>query len=239
MDTLAQKVTDTLRNWILSGDLEKGSRIEEVPLAERLQVSRTPVRAALATLANEGLIEHQPKRGYLVRTFSAQEIMPTYEVRAVLEGLVCRSVALIGLEEAARQQLQECLAVGDRILAKGSLVHEDLEPYRQMNVTFHNTLIQSAGNAVAGRFAIQAQALAFSSDRIMLWHDHAIIMRSHDDHHRILRALLDRDCSRAEQLMREHVYYAGVILRDNYEKTAGAIQALAQTELPRAARKKG
>jgi GntR family transcriptional regulator of vanillate catabolism len=239
MDTLAQKVTDTVRNWILSGELEKGGRIEEVPLAERLRVSRTPVRAALATLANEGLIEHLPKRGYLVRTFSAQEIMPTYEVRAVLEGLVCRNVALIGLDAAAQQQLQECLAVGDRILAKGRLLEEDLEPYRQMNVTFHNTLIQSARNSVAERFAIQAQALAFSSDRIMLWHDHAIIVRSHDDHHRILQAILERDCSRAEQLMREHVYYAGVILRDNYEKTAGAIQALALAETPREARKPG
>jgi len=224
MDTLAQKVTDTLRNWILSGELEQGRRIEEIPLAERLQVSRTPVRAALATLSNEGLIEHQPKRGYLVRTFSAQEIMPTYEVRAVLEGLVCRHAAMIGLQAHARQQLQECLELGDRILAKGTLLESDLEPYRQMNVTFHNTLIQSAQNSVAERFAIQAQALAFSSDRIMLWHDHRIIVRSHDDHHRILQAVLDRDCSRAEQLMREHVYYAGVILRDHYEKTSGAAQ---------------
>ena len=217
MDTLAQKVTDTLRNWILSGEFDQGSRIEEIPLAERLSVSRTPVRAALATLSNEGLIEHTPKRGYVIRTFSVEEIMPTYEVRAVLEGLVCRHTALKGLSESAQATLQKCLLIGDRILAKGALQESDLEPYRQMNVVFHNTLIHSAQNAVAERFAIQAQAMAFASDRVMLWHDHRIIQRSHDDHHRILQAILDRDCTRAEQLMREHIYFAGVILRDNYE----------------------
>ena len=219
MDTLAQKVTDILRNWILAGEFEQGSRIEEIPLSERLSVSRTPVRAALATLSNEGLIDHTPKRGYVIRTFSVDEIMPTYEVRAVLEGLVCRHTALKGLPSQAQATLQECLATGDQILAKGTLQETDLEPYRQMNVIFHNTLIQSAQNSVAERFAIQAQALAFASDRVMLWHDHQIIQRSHDDHHRILRAILDRDCTRAEQLMREHIYFAGVILKDNYQES--------------------
>ena len=160
-----------------------------------------------------------PKRGYVIRTFSIDEIMPTYEVRAVLEGLVCRHTALKGLTEEAQTCLLECLAIGDQILAKGSLQEMDLEPYRQMNVRFHNTLIQSAQNSVAERFAIQAQALAFASDRVMLWHDHRIIARSHDDHHRILQAIMDRDCTRAEQLMREHIYYAGVILKDNYEES--------------------
>ena len=219
MDTLAQKVTDILRNWILAGEFEQGSRIEEIPLSERLSVSRTPVRAALATLSNEGLIDHTPKRGYVIRTFSIEEIMPTYEVRAVLEGLVCRHTALRGLSKDAKTTLLECLAIGDKILANGSLDEADLEPYRQMNVRFHNTLIQSAQNSVAERFAIQAQALAFASDRVMLWHDHRIITRSHDDHHRILQAIIERDCTRAEQLMREHIYYAGVILKDNYEES--------------------
>jgi GntR family transcriptional regulator of vanillate catabolism len=219
MDTLAQKVTDILRNWILAGEFEQGSRIEEIPLSARLSVSRTPVRAALATLSNEGLIDHMPKRGYVIRTFSVDEIMPTYEVRAVLEGLVCRHAALLGLSSAAQITLKNCLSIGDQILAKGTLKEADLEPYRQMNVLFHNTLIQSAHNSVAERFAIQAQALAFASDRVMLWHNHQIIQRSHDDHHRILQAIVDRDCTRSEQLMREHIYFAGVILKENYEES--------------------
>ena len=75
MDTLSQHVTDTLRDWVLHGKFSPGARLEEIPLAEKLGVSRTPVRAALATLGNEGLLEHPPKRGYTVRAYDIGEIV--------------------------------------------------------------------------------------------------------------------------------------------------------------------
>jgi len=218
MDTLSQHVTGTLRAWILQGRLRPGSRVEEVPVAEALKVSRTPVRTALAALAMEGLIDHQPKRGYLVRAFALEDILSAYEVRSVLEGLACRRVASQGVDAATAARLRDCIAQGDQILAKGELLAEDLTPYQQMNVTLHNTLIQAAKNPWVERFGTQAQAVPFASDRIMLWHDHGVILRSHDDHHRIVQAVLSGDGARAEQLMREHVYYAGVLLRDNYQR---------------------
>lgn len=218
MQTLAQSVTETVRDWILHGQLRPGARLEEIPLAEKLGVSRTPVRAALGTLASEGLIDHQPKRGYLVRGFDVEAILAAYEVRAVLEGLACRNAALRGLSEAQQRSLQACLSEGDRLLAHGELRAQDHEPYQRMNVTLHDTLLQASGNAWVTRFAEQAQNIPFASDRIILWDDHAIILRSHGDHHRIVEAVIQRDPVRAEQLMREHVFYAGVILRRNYQK---------------------
>ncbi|MBN8749135.1 HTH-type transcriptional regulator LutR [Xylophilus ampelinus] len=218
MRTLAQDVTETLRDWILHGQIQPGERLEEIPLADKLGVSRTPVRAALATLANEGLVDHQPKRGYLVRGFDMEAIAAAYDVRAVLEGLACRNAATRGLTEAQSQRLQDALAEGDRILARGELRPEDHAPYQQMNVTIHDTLLQASGNPWVNRFAEQAQNIPFASDRIILWDDHPIILRSHGDHHRIIEAVIARDAVRAEQLMREHVYYAGLILRRNYEK---------------------
>src|SRR6218665_1734040 len=96
MQTLSQNLTETLRDWLLHGRLKPGERIEEVPLALTMGVSRTPVRAALATLASEGLIDHQPKRGYLVKEFALAAILAAYEVRAVLEGLAGRSAGCPG-----------------------------------------------------------------------------------------------------------------------------------------------
>jgi GntR family transcriptional regulator of vanillate catabolism len=218
MQTLAQNVTDTLRDWILHGRMRPGMRLEEIPLAEQLGVSRTPIRSALGTLASEGLIDHQPKRGYLVRAFDMEEIVAAYEVRSVIEGLACRNAAVRGLTESQTRTLTASLAEGDRILAKGELRPEDHEPYQQMNVTIHDTLLEASGNPWVTRFAVQAQNIPFASDRIILWDDHAIILRSHGDHHRIVEAVIARDSARAEQLMREHVYYAGVILRKNYQK---------------------
>jgi len=218
MRTLAQDVTETLRDWILHGQIQPGERLEEIPLAEKLGVSRTPVRAALGTLANEGLVDHQPKRGYLVRGFDMEAIAAAYDVRAVLEGLACRNAATRGLTEEQSQRLLNALAEGDRILARGELRPEDHAPYQQMNVTIHDTLLQASGNPWVNRFAEQAQNIPFASDRIILWDDHPIILRSHGDHHRIIEAVIARDAVRAEELMREHVYYAGLILRRNYEK---------------------
>ncbi len=221
MNTLAEHVTETLRNWILQGILAPGERLEEIPLAEKLGVSRTPIRAALAHLGNEGLLEHQPKRGYTVRVYQYEDIIGAYEVRAVLEGLACRRAAHQGLSNLDISRLKACLAEGDAILSKGVLLPEDHQPYQQMNITLHETLLKAAENSWVTRFATQAQTAPFASDHIMLWDDHGIILRSHNDHHLIVTAVIERDGARAEQLMREHVYYAGLLLRDNYERLSG------------------
>lgn len=225
MQTLAQNVTEQLRDWILHGRMPPGSRLEEIPLAQQLGVSRTPVRAALNTLVGEGLVDHQPKRGYLVRGFDVEAIVAAYDVRSVLEGLACRNAALRGLTDAQTRLLRESLAIGDRILASGELRPEEHAPYQEMNVAIHDTLLQASGNPWVTRFAEQAQNIPFASDRIILWDDHAVILRSHVDHHRIVEAVIARDGARAEQLMREHVYYAGVILRKEYRKLLDAGEA--------------
>lgn len=218
MNTLADHITQTLRGWVLQGLLAPGDRLEEIPLAQKLGVSRTPIRAALANLGNEGLLEHQPKRGYSVRVYQYEDIIGAYEVRAVLEGLACRRAAQKGLSSLVVSQLKACLAQGDAILSKGRLLPEDHHPYQQMNITLHETLLAAAENSWVSRFTTQAQTAPFASDRIMLWDDHRVIDRSHNDHHRIVDAVIERDAARAEQLMREHIYFAGILLKENYER---------------------
>ena len=236
MQTLAENVTDTLRGWILHGRVRPAERLEEVPLAAQMGVSRTPVRAALATLANEGLIVHQAKRGYQVREFRMEELVAAYDVRAVLEGLACRNAATLGLTTEQITRLRARLAEGDRILGHGELRPDEHEPYQRMNVDIHETLLDASGNPWVRRFAVQAHNIPFASDRIILWDDHAVILRSHGDHHRVVEAVIARDAARAEQLMREHVYYAGVILRENYlQLLAAGEQAPGMRPSPRVA----
>ena len=220
MRTRSQDITDALRQRILSGEYPPGERLEEVPLAEALGVSRTPVRAALTLLAQEGLIDYQPKRGYQVHGFSPEEVFAAYEVRAAIEGLACRLAAQNGIDAETAARLEACLAEGDAILARGRLVPEDFQPYQAMNVAFHDTIIALSGNPWVGRFVEQTHAIPLVSDRIILWHDHAVILRSHDDHHRILAAIRHRRAARAEDLMREHVTYAGEFLRENFHRVA-------------------
>lgn len=218
MRTRSQDVTETLRSGILTGEVPAGERLEEIPLAERLGVSRTPVRAALTLLATQGLLDYQPKRGYVVRRFEAEDIFAAYEVRATIEGLACRLAAINGVPAAVVETLECCLDEGDRILAGGGLREADLQPYQAMNVAFHSAIISVSGNRWAERFISETHAIPFVSNRVILWHDYGVIRRSHDDHHRILAALTARDGARAEGLMREHVYFAGLFLKENFHR---------------------
>ena len=86
----SESVVVELRDMIMRGEFVAGFHLQEVPLAERMGVSRTPIREALNMLAKEGLLEPGPKRGYKIRTFTIGEIVEAYEVRATLEGMACR-----------------------------------------------------------------------------------------------------------------------------------------------------
>ncbi|MCU0818984.1 MAG: GntR family transcriptional regulator [Beijerinckiaceae bacterium] len=210
--TTAADIAAHLRERILAGEFAPGARMHQVQLSEMLGISRTPIREALGQLANQGLLVYEPNRGYAVRTFSLAEIEAAFEVRARLEALACGLCARHGLEPAVLARLRACLALGDRILAKGQLEPEDLAPYRAMNVEFHETLLTRSGNAFLGDFVRQCHNVPLASDRVFVWEDHGVIARSHDDHHRILHAIEMRDAERAEALMREHVRFAGFVL---------------------------
>src|ERR1700733_4559939 len=92
-----------LRELILSGEFEAGERMSELPLVERLGVSRTPVRLALAELEHEGLLARLPGGGYAVREFTLREIEEAVELRGVLEGTAARFAAERG---ATRRELR-------------------------------------------------------------------------------------------------------------------------------------
>lgn len=244
MRTRSQDVTDAVREWILTGSIPAGERLEEIPLAEKLGVSRTPVRAALTLLATERLIDYQPKRGYVVRRFEPDDVFAAYEVRASMEGLACRQAAERGVPAARIEELRACLDEGDAILAKGRLDPRDLQPYQAMNERLHDIIISQSGNPWVRRFVAQTHAIPFVSDRVILWHDYGVIRRSHDDHHRIIQALAERHGARAEDLMREHVYFAGLFLRDNFDRirlqsdpTSAPRSALSEGDVPPAPRR--
>ncbi|MEA3066092.1 MAG: GntR family transcriptional regulator, vanillate catabolism transcriptional regulator, partial [Sphingomonadales bacterium] len=101
-----QVVVDRLREMILSGEMAGGERLMEVSLSEQLAVSRTPIREALIILAEDGLVEYRPNRGYVVRNFTLSYIMDAYVIRESLEALACRLAAEKGISAAMREEMQ-------------------------------------------------------------------------------------------------------------------------------------
>ncbi len=214
--TTTQAAARILRERILEGSIPPGSTLRQDALALQLGISRTPLRTALAELARDGLVTYEANRGYAVRAFDLSDIRSAYEARAMLEGLACRLAARCDADSDARApllvRLRDCVARGDAILSAGILRPQDLGPYRQMNVDFHEAILNASGNPWVIEFVQRTHNVPLASDRVFYWEDFDIIRRSHDDHHRILAALTQGDGRRAENLMWEHVINAGDIL---------------------------
>ncbi|MGQ4273780.1 GntR family transcriptional regulator [Terrihabitans sp. B22-R8] len=203
--TRSVSITEDLRCAILAGEFQPGERMLEVSLSERLNVSRTPIRAALHSLAGEGLLDHFPNRGYYVREFSLDEIMQAYEIRATLEGLAAKRAAQIGLSDAERDIIETALREGDDLLSKPELEPSARSAYADINVAFHSAIHQAGQSRMLRDMLRMSQQVAPSSHRNVIAFEHPDVRRRHDDHHRIYEAVLYRDGARAEMLMRNHV----------------------------------
>lgn len=225
--TVADGATNALREMILSGALRPGERVHQDHLAELLGLSRTPLRTALATLANDGLLDYESNRGYRVREFSVDTIRSVFEIRSVLEAQACRIAARIGCSDGMLDELDALLQTGDDILASGKLDPAALPAWRRMNVMFHDAIMRETSNPLLGEFVARTHNVPMVSDRVILWDDYTIIHRSHDDHHRIARALRAGEGERAAAVMNEHVNFAGDLLIERLRQDPeGALQHL-------------
>ncbi len=200
-----ENVANDLRDRILRGVIPPGAHLQELQLSEQLNVSRTPIRSALALLASEGLVEYTPKRGYRVRSFSLEDIVCAHLARANLEGLACRLAAERGLTPGDILKLERTLDIGDAILARGQFLEEDHHAWAEMNDLFHGTIIDIAGNRILADLIDRTCIIPLGSHRVIHWYDPVGIKSSHDIHHRIYRYIRDRCGVNAESLMREHI----------------------------------
>ena len=199
-----------IRELILSGALPPGSRVTEIGLAERLNVSRTPVRNVLPALAREGLLEPVGRRGYAVRGFTLVESLEALDVRAMLEGFAARRVAEAGADAALLAALGDCLAEGDAIFAKGRLDAEDEDAYGQMNARFHALIFDAARSPLLNDLYDRVRQAPFVApgaiafNRLDLIKAFALLFYAHGQHHAIVDAIASGDGARAEGLFREH-----------------------------------
>lgn len=218
--TLAQSVTDQLRALVMEGGFKPGERLQEVSLSQRLGVSRTPVRAALNSLAAEGMLHYAPNRGYRVSHIDADRLITIFDLRGVLEGLAARLAAEHGLDEAELADFRQALEQGDAIMSSGTLRAEDREAFAEVNARIHQTIVGAANDSMLTDMIRVCHNIPISSERNVLWTDYGWLRRSHDDHHRILDAILLREGSRAEQLMREHVHSVKLQMRAQLSQPA-------------------
>jgi len=200
---LTDGLYERLRQAIVSGDLRPNQRLIEVELAQRLQVSRTPVREALQRLALDGLVLSH-RRGWIVREHTAAEIEEIYECRMALEGYAARLAA----ERATPDQV----AALEEILHRG---RDDLGPPKDwmvpVNDAFHNGVIEAAQNTMLADLCIRSRLYYFNS-QIALLYTAEQAAESRRQHYGLVEAIRERDGGKAESLAREHVATALKVL---------------------------
>ncbi|MFP6851400.1 MAG: GntR family transcriptional regulator [Pseudomonas sp.] len=199
-----------IRELILRGQLPAGERVTEAALAERLGLSRTPVRQALPALAQEGLLVPVGKRGYAVRVFTAAETHMALEIRATLEGMAARIVAEQGLSPELLEEFQKCLDEGDEILSRDGLGQEEEQAYGEMNQRFHELILRAAQKPLLNELVARCLVVPFVSPLMVAFGDPDITLiredltYAHRQHHYIVEALRNREATRVEMLLREH-----------------------------------
>jgi DNA-binding GntR family transcriptional regulator len=196
---LRQAVTDAIRRSIVSGRFQPGERLYEENLASELEVSRNPVRESLQTLATEGFVELEPRRGAKVAQFSDQRVRELFEVREALEGLVARLAATRRSDDQLAE-LQSVLAAGEAGVARG-----ELSELPGLNTRFHALMAEMAANTML------AEHLERLSDLIKWIYAERIQLRStHSwrEHRAIVDAIASGDADEAARRASQHVSQA-------------------------------
>ena len=221
---LQETVLMQLRDLVLRGEIPPGRRLAEQQLAERLGASRTPVRAALVTLEQEGLVQANDTGGYLVRQFTMREVIDAIAVRGHLVGMAARLVAELGVSRQLQLDLQSCLDEGDRLLEANPLSYESYAAYAAMNDRFHRLVIEASGNHALQRALALNDKLPFAAASAMLPMQSALeqdrdwMRYAHRQHHMLFAALKGGEGARAQALAVEHTEVAQMNMRMAVER---------------------
>jgi DNA-binding GntR family transcriptional regulator len=180
---------------IRSGALAPGARLRETELADRLGISRTPVREAIRQLEADGLVTHLPRQGATIRRLDHAEVVELYEMRAVLEGTAARLAA----RAASEIELAELAALNAELEAAPAGPQA-----REVNRQFHRSLLDAARNRflLKSVSALQKTLLILGPSTLA---DPSRAAAAVAEHAAVLTALRARDGAAAEAAMRAHV----------------------------------
>ena len=183
---------------ILDGDLAPGMRLDEQALADRFEVSRTPVREALRHLASTGLIELRPNRGAFVKTVTPDELEEMFVAMAELEA-TCARLAAMSMTPVERRGLQR---LHERM---GEMAGRDLvEDFVAANETFHTMVYSGAHNSFLEEATLTLRRRVAAYRRAQ-FRTAGRLARSHAEHDAVVKAVVSGDPARAHATMLHHV----------------------------------
>ncbi|NNF24859.1 MAG: GntR family transcriptional regulator [Rhodobacteraceae bacterium] len=198
----SDEIASELENMILEAKFNDGERLDEVQLADRFSVSRTPIREALQRLAQSGLVEQIPRRGVFVRQPGAIELLEMFEVMGELEA-ACARLAAVRITDEALEELAHTNARCEAVVAA-----QDAERYYAENERFHRIIYKQSGNGFLEGETMRLQRRLKPFRRLQL-RLRGRLRQSMSEHESIVTALTNGDADAAAELMRNHVAVQG------------------------------
>ncbi|TWU16274.1 GntR family transcriptional regulator [Allorhodopirellula heiligendammensis] len=209
-ETHASRAYQHLRNKLISGAFEPGTRLLYGPIGKEIGVSATPVREAAGQLANEGLVELVPQLGAIVRRIDRDELREIYEVREIIEP----SAAALAAQRATPEQLASIESELNRMLELAAEQRESDSQYAdkvltgqfdKADYTFHIRVFESTGNRSLIRTASQSHVLTRVFGVCRYLYDADSMAITCTDHQQIFDAISSKDASGAKQAAVDHI----------------------------------
>ncbi len=196
---LYEDVAELLRQRIYKRELEPGSWIDELKIAQEYDISRTPLREALKVLAAEGLVTMKVRRGAYVTEVSNQDLADVYHLLSLLES----DAAAVVAERATAAELAELQALHQELELAARPGEEDITPFFAINERFHMRLLAIAANRWRDQMVADLRKVMKLNRQNSLLKA-GRIDESLAEHRALMDALAQRDAALAQQRMREH-----------------------------------
>ncbi|MFH1624227.1 MAG: GntR family transcriptional regulator [Pseudomonadota bacterium] len=210
-ESVEKSVYKFLRHAVFSGYFLPGERLVEASLAERLKVSRTPLREAIKRLETEGLVKIIPNKGATVLKSSPEEIEEMYFIGAVIEGLA----AYLGMNNLSKEDIDKMGEI--ELILEEEECQRDYERWLGLNNEFHNIFISACKRSHIINLAKQRGGplrrywyLGYTSP--------GMLESSISGHRNILDAFSRRDAEGARRAVEEHLFETGRLMRRHLEK---------------------
>jgi DNA-binding GntR family transcriptional regulator len=199
---LYEEVAELLRQRIYKRELEPGSWIDELKIAQEYDISRTPLREALKVLAAEGLVTMKVRRGAYVTEVSTQDLADVYHLLSLLESDAAGVVA----ERATAAELAELQALHQELEAAARVGQHDITQFFAINERFHMRLLAMSGNRWRDQMVADLRKVMKLNRQNSLLKT-GRVEESLAEHRALMDALTERNAALAQQRMREHLAY--------------------------------
>ena len=197
-ETLTDVVFNKLRDMILKGELLQGEQLNGIEIADRLGVSRTPVREACSRLVIAGLAYKKSRIAFCVKGVSISELVEIYLCRAALEGVAVR-MAIDNITDNELQRLEAIICTMEKETAN----LENIDELNRLNNEFHNIIIEASKTTILAE-DIQKYVHQSESYRVLGYQLPGRHLESCNEHRRIFAMIAEKNKDEAEKAMREH-----------------------------------